>query len=155
MSANAREATYNNHAPEQLAHGYLAFELGSFRFRRDEYFAHISWMTRDGRPMSHTMDIGSFLRALMRDVAWGFFYGWVNFDEIIGTVNRYESFDLYAGSYNGSMKVAGVDRIPRVRVRPDDGAQFVGLGAHRDSRDEHARHHRLTRGQVAELEQLA
>src|SRR5688572_26851367 len=120
MSANAREATYNSHASEQLVHGYLAFELGSFRFRRDEYFAHISWTTRDGRPMSHTMDIGSFLRALMRDVAWGFFYGWVNFDEIIGTVNRYESVDLYAGSYNGSMKAAGVDRtenFPTAQIR--------------------------------------
>ena len=44
------------------------------------------------------MDIGNFLRALMRDVAWGFFYGWVNFDDVIGTVNHYKSVDLYAGS---------------------------------------------------------
>jgi hypothetical protein len=51
--------------------GYKTFTLGSFGFRRDEYFAHISWKTRDGRPMSHTMDAGNYLRALMRDVAWG------------------------------------------------------------------------------------
>jgi len=54
--------------------GYRAYTLGSFNFHRDEYFAHITWTTRDGRPLSHTMDIGNFLRALMRDVAWGFFF---------------------------------------------------------------------------------
>lgn len=91
--------------------GYKTFSLGSFGFRRDEYFAHISWKTRDGRPLSHTMDIGNFLRALMRDVGWGFFYGGVNFDAVIGTVNHYKSVDLYAGAYNGTMKDAGVDLL--------------------------------------------
>ena len=91
--------------------GYKSFTLGSFGFRRDEYFAHISWKTRDGRPLSHTMDIGNFLRALMRDVGWGFFYGGVNFDPVIGTVNHYKSVDLYAGAYNGTMKEAGVDLL--------------------------------------------
>jgi len=91
--------------------GYRSFTLGSFGFRRDEYFAHISWTTRDGRPLSHTMDIGNFLRALMRDVAWGFFYGWVNFDAVVGTLNHYKSVDLFAGSYNGTMKEAGVDLL--------------------------------------------
>ena len=91
--------------------GYRTFTLGAFTFRRDEYFAHIAWTTRDGRPMSHTMDAGNFLRALMRDVAWGFFYGWVNFDHVLGTLNKYTSVDLYAGSYNGTMKEAGVDRL--------------------------------------------
>ena len=47
--------------------GYRAFQLGSFQLRRDEYFVHIAWTTRDGRPMSHAMDVGNFLRALMRD----------------------------------------------------------------------------------------
>ena len=65
------------------------YTLGGFSFRRDEYFAHIGWTTADGRPLSHTMDVGNFLRALMRDVAWGFFYGWVNFDHVIGTINHY------------------------------------------------------------------
>ena len=91
--------------------GYRAYTLGSFNFHRDEYFAHITWTTRDGRPLSHTMDIGNFLRALMRDVAWGFFYGWVNFDNVFGTVNHYQSVDMYAGSYNGTMKAAGVDLL--------------------------------------------
>lgn len=89
--------------------GYREYKLGSFSFRRDEYFAHISWTTRDGRPLSHTMDVGNFLAALMRDVAWGFFYGGVNFDEVIGTVNHYTSVDLQAGHYNVSMREAGVD----------------------------------------------
>jgi hypothetical protein len=100
--------------------GYRSFTLGSFSFRRDEYFAHINWTTRDGRPLSHTMDVGNYLRALMRDVAWGFFYGWVNFDHVVGTVNKYESVDLYAGSYNATMKEAGVDlqeNFPTAQIR--------------------------------------
>ncbi|MCP5144896.1 MAG: hydroxyquinol 1,2-dioxygenase [Gammaproteobacteria bacterium] len=93
------------------AHGYNDFTLGGFGFRRDEYFAHITWTTRDGKPMSHTLDAGNFLRALMRDVAWGFFYGWVNFDDVFGTVNHYGTVDIYAGAFNGAMKDAGVDRM--------------------------------------------
>lgn len=92
-------------------HGYDTFTLGGFNFARDEYFVHITWTTLDGRPMSHTMDAGNFLRALMRDVAWGFFYGWVNFDDVIGTVNHYGKVELYAGSFNGAMKDAGIDRM--------------------------------------------
>ncbi len=91
--------------------GYRQFTLGSFGFRRDEYFAHITWTTRDGRPLSHTMDVGNFLCALMRDVAWGFFYGGVNFDDVLGTVNHYKSVDLQAGAFNGTMKEAGVDLL--------------------------------------------
>ncbi len=93
------------------SHGYQDFTLGGFGFARDEYFCHITWQTLDGRPMSHTMDAGNYLRALMRDVAWGFFYGWVNFDDVIGTVNHYATVDLFAGSYNGAMKTAGIDRL--------------------------------------------
>ena len=91
--------------------GYRDFTLGSFKFSRDEYFAHITWTTHDGRPLSHTLDIGNFLRALMRDVAWGFFYGGVNFDDVIGTTNHYGTVDLYAGRYNATMKAAGVDLL--------------------------------------------
>ncbi|MCY1175789.1 hypothetical protein D9M73_160420 [compost metagenome] len=47
----------------------------------------------------------------MRDVAWGFFYGWVNFDHVIGTRNHYGKVDLYAGTFNGVLKEAGVDYI--------------------------------------------
>lgn len=97
-------------APDPVM-GYQCFTLGSFHFRRDEYFAHISWSTRDGRPMSHSMDVGAFLKALMRDVAWGFFYGGVNFDEVVGTVNHYNSVDLHAGAFNETLKSAGVDQL--------------------------------------------
>lgn len=110
MNAPAELAHVLASAPD-ATHGYKTFTLGSFTFRRDEYFAHISWKTRDGRPLSRTMDAGNFLRALMRDVAWGFFYGWVNFDHVVGTVNKYTSVDLYAGSFNATMKDAGVDLL--------------------------------------------
>ncbi len=112
-----------NHVIASTPHatlGYRDFRIGSFAFRRDEYFAHITWQTRDGRAMSHTMDAGNFLRALMRDVGWGFFYGWVNFDEVIGTVNHYTSVDLYAGAYNANMKAAGIDcleNFPTEQIR--------------------------------------
>lgn len=96
--------------------GYRSFRLGSFGFRRDEYFAHITWKTRDGRPLSHTMDIGHYLQALMRDVAWGFFYGGVNFDPVIGTVNHYKSVDFQAGAFNETMKSAGVDLLENFPV---------------------------------------
>src|SRR4029450_5394107 len=82
-----------------------------FHFRRDEYFAHITWKTNDGRPLSHTLDINNYLRALMRDVAWGFFYGGVQFDHVSGTTNHYKTVDLYCGRYNATMKAAGVDRL--------------------------------------------
>jgi hypothetical protein len=57
------------------------------------------------------MDVGNYLRALMRDVAWGFFYGWVNFDAVVGTCNHYKTVDFFAGSYNEMMKAAGVDLL--------------------------------------------
>ena len=110
MNAPADLANVIASAPDKTM-GYKAFTLGSFTFRRDEYFAHISWNTRDGRPLSHTMDIGNFLRALMRDCAWGFFYGGVNFDAVFGTLNHYKSVDMYAGAFNGTMKEAGVDLL--------------------------------------------
>ena len=40
-------------------------------------------------------------------------------------------------------------------VRADDRSQLVGLGADRDADQQHARHHHLAGGQIAELEQLA
>ena len=55
------------------------------------------------------MPADAFLRAMMRDVAWGFFYGWVNFDHVFGTRNHYGKVDMYAGTFNGILKDAGVD----------------------------------------------
>ena len=75
--------------------GYKTFSIGDFRFERDEYFAHITYPS--GR---HLMPIDAFLRALMRDVAWGFFYGTVNFDTVLGTVNHYGTVDLFMGLFN-------------------------------------------------------
>ncbi|MEO6340399.1 MAG: hypothetical protein ABIO39_10200, partial [Caulobacteraceae bacterium] len=63
--------------------GYRSFKAGSFQLRRDEYFARISWPGGN-----HVVPIDAFLRALMRDVAWGFFYGVVNFDDVFGTINH-------------------------------------------------------------------
>jgi Hydroquinone 1,2-dioxygenase large subunit N-terminal len=93
--------------PEKIA-GYRTFQIGKFTFGRDEYFVTVTWPAK-GHTQSHRLAADLFLRALMRDVAWGFFYGWVNFDSVIGTRNRYGSVDLYAGTFNSAMKSAGID----------------------------------------------
>lgn len=86
------------------ATGYRTFQAGSFGFRRDEYFARISWPGGN-----HVLPIDVFLRALMRDVAWGFFYGVVNFDEVVGTINHYGEVTLFAGRFNDAYRGAGRD----------------------------------------------
>ena len=75
--------------------GYQSFTVGKFRFERDECFAHIHYPL--GR---HMMAIDAYLRALMRDVAWGFFYGTVNFDHVLGTINHYGKVDMFVGLNN-------------------------------------------------------
>ncbi|MEE2983285.1 MAG: hydroxyquinol 1,2-dioxygenase [Pseudomonadota bacterium] len=89
-------------------HGYHVYEIGRFRFERDEYFVRVSYPKG-----TYIADVGNFLRSMMRDVAWGFFYGWVNFDDIFGTVNRYGSVDVFVGTYNAGYKTAGTDFVER------------------------------------------
>jgi hypothetical protein len=95
-------------SPANNQTGYRSFQLGSFSFSRDEYFARVRW-TANGQQLSHTMSADAFLRAMMRDVAWGFFYGWVNFDPVIGTRNLYGKVELFAGAYHPSYKSKGLD----------------------------------------------
>lgn len=90
--------------------GYRSFQLGGFHFSRDEYFVHVSWEAR-GQQLTHTLSADAFLRALMRDVAWGFFYGWVNLDAVIGTRNLYGKVEMYAGRYNPAYHEKGLDRV--------------------------------------------
>ncbi|WP_225154877.1 hypothetical protein, partial [Bradyrhizobium sp. NBAIM08] len=90
--------------------GYRSFSLGSFTFSRDEYFAHVEWVS-NGTKLSHTMSADVFLRAMMRDVAWGFFYGTVNFDDIFGTRNRYGQVEFFAGCYHPTYKSQGLDHL--------------------------------------------
>jgi len=75
--------------------GYQSFKIGQFTFERDEYFAHILYPGN-----RHIMPIEAFLRALMRDIAWGFFYGTVNFDAVFGTINHYGTVEMYVGLNN-------------------------------------------------------
>jgi Hydroquinone 1,2-dioxygenase large subunit N-terminal len=100
--SSANLAKHTRTLPADNVNGYEAFEAGSFTFQRDEYFARISWPGG-----SHVMPIDYFLRALMRDVAWNFFYGTVNFDSVIGTTNYYGEVVLYAGLYNDAYRKAG------------------------------------------------
>ena len=57
------------------------------------------------------LSIDAFLRALQRDVAWDFFYGTVNFDDVFGTVNHYGTVDMFAGRYNDAYRKAELDHI--------------------------------------------
>ena len=81
--------------------GYKTHSIGGFRFERDEYFAHIFYP--GGR---HIMPIDAFLRSLMRDVAWGFFYGTVNFDNVFGTVNHYGTVEMFIGLFNEAYRAS-------------------------------------------------
>nr|WP_231923479.1 hydroxyquinol 1,2-dioxygenase [Sphingobium cloacae] len=104
QSAGANALTQTEILPIDNQTGYRAFQAGSFVFRRDDYFARISWPGG-----THTMPVDIFLRALMRDVAWGFFYGVVNFDDVIGTINHYGDVTLFAGRFNDAYRNAGRD----------------------------------------------
>ena len=88
--------------------GYLTFELGGFRFMRDEYFVHIQWGAA-GKRLSHSLAAVHFLRALMRNVAWDFFYGCVDFDDVFGTRNLYGQVEFYAGRHHAAFKDQGLD----------------------------------------------
>ncbi len=96
-------------APDPVT-GYRSFTLGEFVLTRDAYFATIDWPAKGQRHI-HKMAVDYFLRALMRDVAWGFFYGWVNFDHIFGTKNLYGSVEMYAGRYNEAYHQAGLSYV--------------------------------------------
>jgi hypothetical protein len=98
------EVTVQSTDPNE--HGYRAFGLGEFSFSRDEYFVYVEWPT--GR---HVMSADAFLKALQRDVAWDFFYGIVNFDGVVGTVNHYGTVDLFAGRYNDGWRKAELDHL--------------------------------------------
>jgi Hydroquinone 1,2-dioxygenase large subunit N-terminal len=86
--------------------GYREYTLGGFHFRRDEFFVHINWPTG-----SHVMSADIFLRAMQRDIAWDFFYGTVNFDAVVGTVNHYGTVDLFGGRFNESYRKAELDHL--------------------------------------------
>ncbi len=90
--------------------GYRSFRAGSFEFSRDEYFAHIRT-----EHIRHQMPVDAFLRALMRDVAWGFFYGTVNFDGVLGTTNYYGEVELFLGAMNETYTRAGRDITERFK----------------------------------------
>ena len=96
--------------PADNVTGYKSFKAGSFNFRRDEYFAYVD--TPNG---FHTMPVDAFLRALMRDVAWGFFYGTVNFDQVFGTTNYYGEVDMFVGATNEAYTSAGREFIERFK----------------------------------------
>ena len=86
------------------ASGYKSFSVGGFTFSRDEYFVTLKWPTG-----SHQMAIDQWLRCIQRDVAWGFFYGVVNFDAVFGTMNHYGNVDMFAGRFNEAYRKAEVD----------------------------------------------
>ncbi|GGO79920.1 hypothetical protein GCM10011348_15440 [Marinobacterium nitratireducens] len=81
--------------PDNSVTGYETFRAGSFAFSRCEYFAYI-----DSPVGEHVMPIDAFLKALMRDIAWGFFYGTVAFDDVFGTTNHYGNVDMFLGTFN-------------------------------------------------------
>ncbi len=108
-------------AAEANEQGYRSFILGEFNFRRDEYFVYVTWPTG-----SHVLSADAFLRALQRDVAWEFFYGIVNFDGVLGTVNHYGTVDLFAGRYNDAYRKAELDHVENFPT-PEIKATFEAM----------------------------
>jgi hypothetical protein len=88
--------------------GYRSFRAGGYSLRRDRYFAYISH-----GDIHHQIPADAFLRALMRDVAWGFFYGTVNFDDVLGTTNFYGEVEMFLGAKNEAFTRAGRDATER------------------------------------------
>src|SRR4029077_6505004 len=108
MTASAR--VNPSEEPGAVTAGYHSFSLGQFSFSRDEYFVTLTWPAK-GKRQSHTMSADAFLRALMRDVAWNFFYGLVNFDAVFGTRNLYGRVELFAGRYNEAIHGAAPSSV--------------------------------------------
>jgi len=97
--------------PADNVTGYKTFTAGSFTFRRNEYFVEVQC------PKGyHTAAADAFLRALMRDVAWGFFYGTVNFDQVFGTTNYYGEVDMFLGTMNEAYASSGRDFVERFKA---------------------------------------
>ena len=88
--------------------GYRSFRAGGYTLRRDRYFAYVSH-----GDITHQMPVDAFLRALMRDVAWGFFYGTVNFDDVLGTTNFYGEVEMFLGAKNEAFVRAARDVTER------------------------------------------
>ena len=101
--------------------GYQTHSIGGFTFERDEYFAHIFYP--GGR---HIIPIDAFLRALMRDVAWGFFYGTVNFDNVFGTVNHYGTVEMFIGLFNEAYRSSNRHHVETFESK-DLKAAFEGM----------------------------
>ena len=49
------------------------------------------------------------VQQFMRDVAWGFFYGTVNFDNVFGTVNHYGTVEMFIGLFNEAYRSSNHD----------------------------------------------
>ena len=63
-------------------------------------------------------------------MAWGFFYGIVNFDAVFGTVNHYGNVDMFAGRFNDAYRRAELDH--NENFTHDD---LIGVPSRRCSRD--------------------
>ena len=100
--------THFDTGPADADTGYRAFRAGGFAFRRDRYFAYVTH-----GEVTHQLPVDAFLRALMRDVAWGFFYGTVNFDDVLGTTNFYGEVEMFLGAKNEAFLRAGRDVTER------------------------------------------
>ena len=111
---------------EPNQHGYRTFTLGKFTFSRDQYFVHVRWPNG-----THMLPADAFLRAIQRDVAWGFFYGIVNFDTVIGTVNHYGTVDLFAGRFNAQYRQAGLDYSENLKSDAISKPSFRGKSVSR------------------------
>src|SRR5579872_5754681 len=109
MAATKKSTSQSNSQANDF--GYRNFALGGFKFERDEYFANITWPGG-----SHSMPVDLFLRAMVRDLAWSFFYGTVNFDNVFGTTNHYGHVDVFVGLYNAGYRKQNRHRVENFKT---------------------------------------
>jgi hypothetical protein len=79
---------------------YRKFTFGTFTFQ--QYLPVHAWRGRAHHRWT-------FLRAMVRDIGWGFFYGWIFFDDVFGTQNHYGTVGLFAGTYSKGHRDTKVD----------------------------------------------
>src|SRR5437879_12948048 len=102
---------------------YKEFQLGGFRFTRDDYFAHVYFPTEAGKPTEHKLDIDAFLRPLQRDIAGGFFYGMDKCDDVFDTINHYDTVEVFGGKYKKTIRETGL--YDAQELQRDEAARVI------------------------------
>src|SRR5437660_10647500 len=83
--------------------GYKSFRLGGYTFERNAYFTVIHYPGGE-----YHMPVGELLRTVHRDIGWNFFYVMLKFDQVVGTLNFYNTGDnMLIGKHHDACQKPG------------------------------------------------